>query len=225
MNLESLILGILCGISILILMGVSILTFDIFSQITNSPSYAGNTDIKKAHTYFLTSFVILSISIIVFVMGVVIVGYGKIKHGSGGKKYNKEEIIKEMKSTLNKIVKGKANKDQVEELKNDEEIIKSTRGGDVVFTFILFAIALLSLISLVLTSIGQTHLNKGKSASNISGNPDNYLTKATKQGWYVIGLSLLSLCIIILIVGIKISTYIQDKKILKQVNETVEKSD
>lgn len=225
MNGEAIILGICCGITILILIAIAFLTFNIFTQVTNSATYATNSDVKKAHTYYLASFVILAISIVVFVMGVVIVGYGKIKHGKGGKKYDKAAIIKEMKNILGKFNKGKASHDEIEELKKDEEIVRSSSGGDKIFTMILFGIALLSLVSLVLTSIGQSYLGKGKSASNTSGTPDSYLSKAMTQGWFAIGLSLLSLCIIITIAGIKISSFMADKKIVKEAKETTKKAE
>ena len=224
MNLESLILGIICGLTIIILIVISFLTFNIFTTITNSSIYTSNSDVKKAHMYFLISFVILAISIIVFIMAVVIVGYGKIKHGKGGTKYNRKEIIKELKEFAEKVKSGKAKKSDIKEAEIDEEILRSTSSGERIFTLILFGIAFLSLVSLVLLSIGQSYLGKGKSASSKNGTADSNLTKASTSAWYAIGLSLLSLCIIIVIIGIKISSYLQDRKAIKETEQVIDSS-
>jgi len=212
--------AIMCAISVLILIAVAFLNFDIFNGIVNSPSYsAGNTtgnnnSTKQAHTYFLISFVILIIAIIIFIMGMAIVGYDKItniKHGTGGKKFSTEELMKQAKKIISKIKNGSSTKAEVKTLKENENIIKKNSGSEIKFTLVLFVISLLSLIVLVLNSIGQYYL--GLSKSSQSG--DTYLTKASTEAWISIGLSLLSLIIVLTVVGIKIKIYTTELSIVK----------
>ena len=205
--------AILCAIAVLLLITVAFLNFDVFSNIVNSPSYAlgVSTAAKQAHTYFLISFIIILIAIIVFIMGIAIVGYGKItKHGKDGKNMSIENLKKEAKKLIAKIKYGKSTASDVAKLEGDEVLIKKSSSEDGKFTIVLFIIALLSLITLVLTCVGQYYLGQAKSAQN-----DSFITKAYNEAWFSIGLSLLALIIVLTVVGIKIKSYVSESEVVK----------
>lgn len=205
----------MCAISVLLLITVAFLNFDVFNNIVNSPSYAlgVNAFAKQAHTYFLISFIIILIAIIIFIMGLAIVGYGKItniKHNKDGKKYSTESLMKEAKKLISKIKYGKSTKEEKEKLEADEIIIKQNSGEDRKFTVVLFIVALLSLVTLILTSIGQYYLGQAKSSQS-----DDFLKKASNEAWFAIGLSLVALIIVLTVVGIKIKSYVSETEIIK----------
>lgn len=211
--------SILCAIAILILIAVAILNFDIFTSIVNSASYSTNNASKTAHTYFLISFVIIILSIIIFVLGIAIIGYEKISHlklGNNGKKFNVDELMSQAKKLIYKIKNGSGTSEDIGDLKRDEAIIKTSSSDELKFTIVLFIIAMLSLVTLILTCIGQYYLGQAKSSQN-----DSFLSKAYNEAWFSIGLSLLSLIIVLIVVGIKIKTYASESKLVKSAMNTL----
>ena len=220
--------GLLCGIAILFIITCAVLSFDIFSNISNSSTYNSTNSAKTAHTYFLAAFVIISITLVIFIIGISIAGFEKIHHKSkDDTKLSRTDFMAEIKKYMKEIRSGKKSDYKIEkyELDKDVRIIQSYSKEDKRFTILLFIVGLLSLVTLVLTSIGQYYLGvaKSASASTNSNVPDPFLSKASTEGWFAIALSLVSFCIVLAIVGTKIKMYSNEKKLVSSAEKVLSK--
>lgn len=225
--MNAIVFGLLCAITIIFMIVIGFLSFDVFSNIANSILYISNTEAKRAHTYFMVSFILIAITIIVFIIGISVIGIEKIIYDKKGKKRSKEEIMNEIqrlsleiKTKGNKMFRKSSSEDvEKEQIKLDKEIIKGYGDRDKIFTFILIVLGMLSLVVLILISIGQYNLGKAKSASSTGGTVDSFLSKASVEGWFAIGFAIAILIMIIVIIILKARAYFNERNIVKQAEE------